>query len=330
MKILLTGAAGFIGSHLAERLLARGDEVVGVDNFDPFYPPAEKRRNLAAATGHPRFRLIEADLCQGAELLLDPLRAGKPEAIVHLAGRAGVRPSLRDPASYVRANVLATQTVLDLARRLGVGRIAFASSSSVYGNAARVPFAEAEPADRPVSPYAATKLAAELLCRAHQADDGGSLYCLRLFTVYGPRQRPDQAIRSFTALMAQGRPIPVFGDGSTTRDYTWIDDVVSGLVAAVDQGAAGREEFQIINLGGNRAVELGRLVALLGEAMGVKPLVEYLPPQPGDVGHTWADVTKAERLLGYQPRTPVEEGIPRFVQWFLSQPALHSPELTAR
>ena len=329
MNVLVTGAAGFIGSHLTERLLARGDRVTGVDNFDPFYSPAEKRQNLATALANDRFRLIEADLCCGKETLAGVLKHDPPETIVHLAAKTGVRASMRDPAGYAGANVTGTLTVLDLARQLGTKRVVVASSSSVYGRRAGGPFGEDDGVE-PVSPYAATKRAAELLSRAHQERHGGSLLCLRFFTVYGPRQRPDMAIRKFTALMVQGRPVPMYGDGGTARDYTWIEDLLGGAVAAVDRGAVEPEEFQIINLGGNGTTELHRLIGLLGAALGVEPVVEHLPPQPGDVARTWADIGKARRLLGYRPTTSIEEGIPRFVDWFLNQPALRAPQFAVQ
>lgn len=329
MRTLVTGAAGFIGSHLVERLLARGDQVVGVDNFDPFYSPVEKRTNLAMACASERFQLVEADVCDG-EAILAAVDHDPPDAIVHLAAKAGVRPSIADPSGYVRANVVATQAVLDLARRLTVRRVVFGSSSSVYGNAAKVPFAEDESAVEPISPYAATKRAAELLCAVHHQLYGGSMLCLRFFTVYGPRQRPDLAIRKFCTLMAQGRPIQMFGDGTMARDYTWIEDILVGVLAATDRGAVVPDEYQVINLGGSRTTDLRRLVGLLAEALGVTPVVEHLPPQPGDVVCTWADVSKARRLLDYRPGTSIQEGIPRFVDWFRDHLLPHSGRPAAR
>jgi UDP-glucuronate 4-epimerase len=326
MNVLVTGAAGFIGSQLAERLLARGDRVVGVDNFDAGYSAAEKRRNLAAASQSDRFLLIEADLRRESGELSAALERDPPQVIVHLAARTGVRASLADPVGYAGANVAGTLTVLNLARRLGTGRLVVASSSSVYGRRARGPFQEDDPVE-PVSPYAATKRAAELLCHGHQERHGGSVICLRFFTVYGPRQRPDMAVRRFCSLMAGGRPVPLFGDGSAVRDYTWIDDILDGTVAAVERSEAEREEFQIINLGGSHTTDLRRLTALLGHALGVEPEVRHLPAQPGDVAHTWADVRKAERLLGYRPTMPIEEGIPRFVEWFTSPAAAPTVEV---
>jgi UDP-glucuronate 4-epimerase len=324
MHVGVTGAAGFIGSHVVERLLERGDSVLGIDNFDPFYSPEEKRANLERATASPRFRLAEVDVAEGAALgaTLDahpyPL-----DALVHLAAKAGVRPSIADPVGYVRANILGTQTLLGEAQRRGIRRIVFGSSSSVYGNSATVPFSESAAAVQPVSPYAATKRAGELLCVAHHHLYGGSVLCLRFFTVYGPRQRPDLAIRKFATLMTAGKPIPLFGEGGTERDYTWIDDIVNGVVAALDRSARMPREFEIVNLGGNRATSLLRLVQLLSDALGVRPTVERLPPQPGDVDRTWADISKAHQLLGYRPAVAIEEGIQRFAAWFKAVGARH-------
>lgn len=317
MHVGVSGAAGFIGSHVVERLLERGDSVLGMDNFDPFYSPQEKRANLARAAASPRFRMAEVDLTDGTALraALD----GYPhplDAVIHLAAKAGVRPSIADPVGYARANVLGTQTLLCEAQRRSIRRIVFASSSSVYGNSATVPFSEDATAAEPVSPYAATKRAGELLCVAHQHLHGGSVLCLRFFTVYGPRQRPDLAIRKFATLMTAGQAIPLFGPGSSERDYTWIDDIVDGVVAALDRSARTPREFQIVNLGGNRTTDLRRLVQLLSDALGVRPEIEQLPAQPGDVERTWADIAKAERLLGYRPSVSIEEGIQRFVAWF--------------
>jgi UDP-glucuronate 4-epimerase len=317
-RILVTGAAGFIGSHLVERLLARGDEVVGVDNFDPFYSPEEKRRNLSVALANPGFRLVEAD-CAELSALETALDGESFDVVVHLAAKAGVRPSILDPLGYARANLTGTQAVLELARRRGVSRFVFASSSSVYGNNPKVPFAEDDPVERPISPYAATKRAGELLCHTYHHLHGMGVIALRFFTVYGPRQRPDLAIRKFTTLMLRDEPIPFFGDGSTERDYTWIDDILQGVVAAIDRTARVPGEYAIINLGESRTTSLARLVELIGEALGIEPRLERLPLQPGDVRRTFADVSRARNLLGYEPTTPVEVGIPRFVEWMRAE-----------
>ncbi len=315
--IVVTGAAGFIGSHLAERLLARGDRVIGVDNFDPFYARALKLRNIEAATRNPRFQFIEADCAEPAQM--QPVFARPVDAIVHLAAKAGVRPSIADPVGYTRANIVATQVLLEAARQGGVSRFVFGSSSSVYGNNQKVPFSEADSVDRPISPYAATKRACEVLAHSyHHLYDMGVL-SLRFFTVYGPRQRPDLAIRKFSELMLRGQAIPFYGDGTSERDYTWIDDIIQGVVAAVDRSRTHPHEFAIINLGESRTTSLRRLVDLIAAALGVEPKLAQLPMQPGDVNRTFADISRARALLDYRPGTPVEEGIPRFVEWLKNE-----------
>ena len=314
MRVLVTGAAGFIGSHLSERLVARGDEVVGLDNFDAFYPRAVKEQNLATLAGSPRFSLVEGDLRQPADLER-AFAKSRPDAVVHLAALAGVRPSLADPARYADVNVLGTVRVTEAARAHGVRRIVFASSSSVYGLDSEPPFKESDPCLRPVSPYASTKRAGELgLFTAHH------LYrldvtCLRFFTVYGPRQRPDLAIHKFARLILAGKPIELFGDGGTSRDYTWVDDIIDGVVASIDEQCQGVPAFRIYNLGGSHTTTLLRLVELISDALGKKPIVEWKPEQPGDMKRTLADVSLAGRALGYAPRVPIEEGIPRFAAW---------------
>ncbi len=312
-RVLVTGAAGFIGSHVAEALVARGDEVVGLDNFDAFYPRAVKEANVAALRRSPRFRLVEGDVRDRAAVagLLD---AGT--AVVHLAARAGVRPSLEDPAGYASVNIEGTAVLLEAARRAGVRRVVFGGSSSVYGDTAPVPFAEDWPALLPISPYAATKRAGELLCATFAQLYGLRIMALRFFTVYGPRQRPDLAIHKFTRLIRAGRPVPFYGDGSSERDYTWIDDIVGGVAAALDWTAASGPALEIVNLGGSRTTSLAGLVSQISRALGREAVLERLPAQPGDVQRTCADVRKAARVLGYRPATPVEEGIPRFVRWF--------------
>ncbi len=311
--VLVTGAAGFIGSHLAESLVARGEEVVGLDNFDPFYPRAVKEANLAALARQPRFRLVEGDVRDAA--LVGSL-LGPETVVVHLAARAGVRPSLEDPAAYASVNIEGTAVLLEAARRAGVRRFVFGSSSSVYGDSAPVPFNEDWPALLPISPYAATKRAGELLCATFAQLYGLRAMALRFFTVYGPRQRPDLAIHKFTRLIAEGRPLPFYGDGSTERDYTFIDDIVGGVLAAVDWTAAPGAALEIVNLGESRTTRLDALVTLIEAAVGKPARLERLPAQPGDVRRTCADVRKAVQLLGYRPSTPVEDGIPRFVRWF--------------
>ena len=313
-RILITGAAGFIGSHLAERLLARGDEVLAVDNFDPFYDPAEKRANVAPVLDREGYELLELD-CADPAVLEAAIGDRTVDAIVHLAARAGVRPSIAHPTDYAHANLVGTQSMLEFARDRAIGRFVFGSSSSVYGDNRDVPFSEEHAVEHPISPYAATKRGGELLCYAHQRLHGGTLYALRYFTVYGPRQRPDLAIRSFTEHILAGRPITLFGDGSSERDYTWVDDIVDGTVAALDRTGEEEAGFQIVNLGGSRTTSLSRLVQLISDAAGRTPEVIRLDDQPGDVRRTHADIDKAARLLGYDPQVTIEDGIPRMVAW---------------
>lgn len=305
MNVLVTGGAGFIGSHVVERLLARGDSVTVIDDFNDFYDPAIKRRNLAALN----VKIIEADIRA-------KLPAGKFDAIIHLAARAGVRPSLAQPRLYTDVNVAGTQNLLEFARETGVKKFVFASSSSVYGVNQKVPFAESDPIFNPISPYAATKLAGEALCHVYHHLYGIDMVCLRFFTVYGPRQRPDLAIHKFTRAIAAGKPIDFFGDGTTRRDYTHIDDILQGVLAALDRSFG----YEIINLGESRTVELRELVQLIEKSLGKTASLNRQPLQPGDVPVTFADITKARKLLGYNPRASIEDGIPRFVEWFRSQP----------
>lgn len=314
MRILVTGAAGFIGSHTCEALLRRGDDVVGLDNFDPFYAREIKERNLSdvrAASGAERFSFLEADLCAAADL--DKAFAQGPfDVVVHLAARAGVRPSIDDPAGYVRSNVEATALLLQACRARGISRVVFASSSSVYGADSTPPFAEGARADRPVSPYAATKRAGELLCHTYSHLYGMDITCLRFFTVYGPRQRPEMAIHKFATRMVRGQSIPIFGDGGSSRDYTFVEDILQGVLAAIDRPAG----FAVYNLGGDHETRLSELIDLLGEALGVAPTLERLPEAPGDVPMTSADLTLARQDLGYAPQVPMREGIHRFADWF--------------
>ena len=310
-KVLLTGAAGFIGSHLGEALLARGVQVTGIDNFDAFYAREVKERNLQGMSKLPGFTFIEADVAR------DPLPLDGVEAIIHLAAKPGVRPSLEDPGSYMEANVTATARLLDAARRTGVTRIVFGSSSSVYGNATPPPFDEDQPAVSPISPYAASKRAGELLAYAFAHLYPLRIMCLRFFTVYGPRQRPDLAIHKFTDLIARGRPIRMHGDGSSERDYTYITDCLDGVLAGLEWTATARPgSVEIVNLGGGARVRLDRLIALIGAALGREPNIERHPDQPGDVRLTDADLEHAGRVLGFRPKVGIEEGIRKFVDWY--------------
>lgn len=315
--ILVTGGAGFIGSHLVTRLLERGDSVVVLDNFDSYYEPAVKRRNLAPAlTGNhaTRCSLVEADI-RDRSALESLFESTRLDAVVHLAARAGVRPSIEDPLLYEDVNVKGTGNLLEACRKHAVKRFVFGSSSSVYGDSTEVPFSETAKVDRPVSPYAATKVAGELLGHTYHHLFGLNVFCMRFFTVYGPRQRPEMAIHKFTRLILEGKMLPRFGDGRTERDYTYIDDILDGLVKALDKV----DGYEIFNLGESRRVSLSRLIEIIEQETGVKARIEPLPDQPGDVRMTCADIGKARRLLGYDPRVPIEEGVRRFVSWLRAE-----------
>lgn len=310
---LVTGAAGFIGSHVVDNLLSDGWHVVGVDNFDAFYSPALKRRNVLAQLDHDAYTLAEIDI-RNAEML-DRKLEGSFDAIVHLAGRAGVRPSISTPGAYLASNIEGTQNLLELARRRGVPQFVFASSSSVYGISPGVPWSETV-TPMPISPYAATKLSAEALGHVYSHLHGLRFLALRFFTVYGPRQRPDLAIRAFAERMLRGEPVRVHGDGSAQRDFTYVLDTVQGIRAAIDYALS---PFEIFNLGNNRAISVQYLVHTLEHALGLNATIEWQAPCPGDVPLTLADITKAQRLLGYNPQTPFEAGVERFVTWLLAQ-----------
>lgn len=310
---LVTGGAGFIGSHVVDTLLAEGWTVSVLDNFDPFYDVAIKERNVARHLAHPAYRLVRADL-RDASAMAAALPGGY-DVILHLAAKAGVRPSIADPAGYQDANVAGTQHLLELARRWGVGQFVFASSSSVYGVNPDVPWREETQVLQPISPYASTKVSGELLGHVYSHLYGIRFIALRFFTVYGPRQRPDLAIHKFARSMLAGQTIPVFGDGSTRRDYTYIGDIVSGIRRALDYEGS---RYEVINLGNDRTVTLSEMIAALERALGVPARIERLPEQPGDVPQTWASIAKARRLLGYEPSTPFEDGIARFVEWLIA------------
>ncbi len=313
MRILVTGAAGFIGSHLCERLLARGDEVVGIDNFDPTYDHRLKEANLEGCLRQANFTFYRTDLRDAMELeTWWNEHGGAVDAIVHLAARAGVRPSIEDPLGYEQANITATLNLLELAvAGSDKPKFIFGSSSSVYGNNEKVPFAEDDGVDHPISPYAATKKACELICHTYHHLYELPVYALRFFTVYGPRQRPDLAIRKFTGLILRGEAIDVFGDGTSSRDYTYIDDIVDGVVAAVDRC----EGYEVINLGSHTPVTLAKMVETIEAACGQEAKINRLPMQPGDVERTYADVSKAQRLLDYAPSMDFAEGVRRQVEW---------------
>ncbi|HEV7858620.1 MAG TPA: GDP-mannose 4,6-dehydratase [Pyrinomonadaceae bacterium] len=312
-NILVTGGAGFIGSHLVDQLLSEESwRVTVLDDFNDFYSPATKRENIRAHLEHEAYSLVEADIRDRAtlELLFSETEF---DCIVHLAARAGVRPSLTEPQLYAETNINGTLNLLELARAQEVKQFVFGSSSSVYGINAKVPFSEEDPIRQPISPYAATKAAGELLCHAYTHLYGMRSVCLRFFTVYGARQRPDLAIHKFARLINEGEPIPVFGDGTTRRDYTYISDIIMGVRAAIDYTAS---DYEVINLGESRTVTLSELIALLEKELGREAQINRQPMQPGDVPQTFADIARARRLLGYNPQTAIEEGIHRFVQWF--------------
>ncbi|MCD9189050.1 MAG: GDP-mannose 4,6-dehydratase [Pyrinomonadaceae bacterium] len=315
-NILVTGGAGFIGSHLVGKLLDEGVwNVSVVDNFNEFYAPAIKRHNISGFTDHENFRLYETDItCAGT--LEKIFAANKFDAVVHLAAWAGVRPSLLNPKLYTQVNVCGTLNLLEAAKDFGVKQFVFGSSSSVYGINSKIPFSETDNISQTISPYAATKAAGELLCHTFSHLYDIRTICLRFFTVYGARQRPDLAIHKFSRLIWENKPIPMFGDGKTRRDYTFIDDIIQGVRAAVDYD---RTNYEIFNLGESETVELKTLIALLEENLGKKAVIERKPMQPGDVPVTFADISKAKELLNYNPTKKIEEGIPKFVEWFKNE-----------
>jgi UDP-glucuronate 4-epimerase len=321
MRILVTGAAGFIGSVLVDRLLARGDEIIGLDNFDPYYPPSTKRANLAGAMSNPRFRLVEADV-RDAELVNTTLAAVRPEAVVHLAALAGVRPSIERPGLYASVNVGGTTNLLDAACKLDpLPRFIYASSSSIYGDRTLAPFRETDPVDQPVSPYAATKRACELIAYTFHHLHGLPVTGLRFFTAYGPRNRPDLAVAKFARLIDRGEEVPMFGDGSTRRDYTYVEDIADGVIRAIDRCS----DLHLYNLGHSEPIELSVMIETLGEALGKTPKVRRLPEQPGDVRLTCADISRASAELGYSPQTSFREGIEAFVAWYRSSGSIGTP-----
>src|SRR5688572_17987250 len=310
MHILVTGGAGFIGSHLVDSLLAEGVEVTVLDNFDSFYDRQVKERNIREHRNHERYRLIDGDL-RDAESLNEQLTA-RFDVIVHLAAMAGVRPSIERPLTYQDVNVTGTQNLLEIARRQKIPHFVFASSSSVYGVNPRVPWSEDDYVLQPISPYASTKVSGELLGHVYSHLFGFRFIALRFFTVYGPRQRPDLAIHKFAKLITSGKSIPVFGDGSTRRDYTYVDDIVAGIRGAI---AYDRSRYEVINLGNDRTITLTEMIVELERALGVTARIDRQPEQPGDVPQTWASVDKAAALLGYQPKTQFSTGIDRFCAW---------------
>lgn len=313
-RVLVTGGAGFIGSHVGEALLARGDDVVVLDNFDTFYDPEVKRQNIAAALTHPHYRLVEGDI-RHPESLDRAAASGPFDAIIHLAARAGVRPSIQDPLLYDDVNVRGTTAMLEFARQHCCGHFVFGSSSSVYGATAVAPFCESVRPDRPSSPYAATKRSNELACHVYHELYGMDIVCLRFFTVYGPRQRPEMAIHRFARLIDEGQPVEVYGDGNSRRDYTFISDIVDGVLRALDRPSG----YRIYNLGTTATTGLLELVHLIAELLERPLLTRRLPSQPGDVPITHANIELAVSELGYQPTTPLRDGLREFVSWYRSR-----------
>lgn len=314
--VIITGGAGFIGSHLVDRLLAEGDQrVTVIDNFDPFYPRAVKEANIAAHRNNERFRFIEGDILDDA--VLDAAFADKAAIVVHIAAKAGVRPSIADPIAYHRVNVTGTLKLLERARHGGVEHFVLASSSSVYGVDPNVPWKEKERGIQPISPYAASKLAAEGFAQVYAHLHAMKVTALRFFTVYGPRQRPDLAIHQFFRKIVAGTPIQQFGDGSTRRDYTYVDDIINGVRGAMDRRQGG--PFEIYNLGNSDTIRLRDLIAAIEEEMGMKAIIDVKPEQPGDVPQTFADVSKAGAHFGYKPTTSIHEGLKRFHAWIAQE-----------
>ena len=318
MRIVVTGGAGFVGSHLAERLVRERHQVLIVDDLNNFYSPALKQENLAAVRAAGPMLFHQCDICDEKRVSAI-IKDFRPDTIMHLAARAGVRPSLESPLLYERTNVYGTIVLLEASRRYGVRKFVLVSSSSVYGIANTVPFREDDHLNLPISPYAASKLAAEKICYTYSHLYGLQVICLRLFTVYGPRQRPDLAIRKFTGRIVRDEPIPIYGDGSSRRDYTYVDDTVSGIMAALDYDC----RYDIINLGDSQPVDLNTLICTIEDALEKKARIHRLPDQPGDVPITYADISKAKQLLVYNPATPFKEGIRKFARWYLARDRAH-------
>jgi len=312
---LVTGCAGFIGSHLCDKLITQGHQVLGVDNFDPFYDRRIKERNIAQVQKSSLFKLYKSDICDEATWLGIKM---KPDCVIHLGARGGVRPSLLNPESYVLNNVLGTQMLLNWMEKEEITKLVFASSSSLYGNNAKVPFSENDNTDHPVSPYAYTKKACELMISSYVHLFGIKALCLRLFTVYGPRQRPDLAIHKFTDLIFKGEPLELFGDGNSYRDYTYVDDIINGILQSIVflDKYSNHSVFEIINLGNNKPVKLKDLIFTLMKLTDIKVPLHYEVKQAGDVDRTYADISKAQHLLGFHPETDFQTGLKKFIKWY--------------
>ena len=321
MKILITGGAGFIGSHLCEMLLKNHHQIVCVDNFCDFYSAQIKEQNVKNMSVYPNFKLYRVDITD-YKALEGIFLKNDLDIVIHLAAMAGVRPSIENPVLYTKVNVFGTMNLLEMCRIYCIKKFIFASSSSVYGNNEKMPFSEIDPVDHPISPYAATKKSGELLCHTYHVLHDISIVCLRFFTVYGARQRPDLAIHKFTNLILSGKEIPIFGNGDSHRDYTYIDDILDGVLKSINYVFMGNK-YQIFNLGESETISLNKMIEVLENALGKKAKKKYLPPQPGDVDKTFADISKAKKILKYNPQTNFEVGIKKFIEW--KQSVLHNP-----
>ena len=321
--ILITGGAGFIGSHLSERLLREGNKVLVIDNFNNYYDPAIKRNNIEEIKktcvenniSLDNYIVFEGDIRDNE--FLKKVFSNKIDSIIHLAAMAGVRPSIEDPSLYYDVNITGTVNLLERCRENNIKQFVFASSSSVYGNNEKVPFAESDRVDNPISPYAATKKSGELLCYTYHHLFNMNIACLRFFTVYGPRQRPDLAINKFTSLILEDKEIPFYGDGTTSRDYTFVEDIVSGIVSSINYVNTNDTVFEIFNLGGDKTVSLIEMVETIEAILGKKAKLNKLPMQPGDVNRTCADITHSKEIIGYNPKTTFKEGMKKFIEWKL-------------
>jgi len=311
MRILVTGGAGFIGSHLVDKLLAMNQKVICIDNFDPFYDPEIKKKNIEHNLENKNFVLEKEDI-RNEKKLEEIFKMYDIDKIIHLAARAGVRPSIRDPLLYENVNIKGTLNLLELCKKYQIKNFIFGSSSSVYGINSKVPFSEDDPISFPISPYATSKRSCELFCFTYSHLYNIPVTCLRFFTVYGPRQRPEMAIHKFTRLISQGKTIEMYGDGTSKRDYTYIDDIINGIISALNK----KFDFEVINLGNSEIVELRYLISLIEKNLGKKAKIKQLSEQPGDVPITYADITKAKKLLNYEPKVKIEEGIEKFVEWY--------------